>query len=26
LGDEFKVLAEKRFKEVQQAYQELKLK
>ena len=26
LGDEFKVLAEKRFKEVQQAYQELKVK
>ena len=26
LGDEFKVLAEKRFKEVQQAYEELKLK
>jgi DnaJ like chaperone protein len=26
LGDEFKVLAEKRFKEVQQAYHELKLK
>ena len=26
LGDEFKVLAEKRFKEVQQAYQELKFK
>ncbi len=26
LGDEFKVLAEKRFKEVQQAYQELRLK
>jgi DnaJ like chaperone protein len=26
LGDEFRVLAEKRFKEVQQAYQELKLK
>ena len=26
LGDEFKVLAEQRFKEVQQAYQELKYK
>ena len=26
LGDEFKVLAEKRFKEIQQAYQELKVK
>jgi DnaJ like chaperone protein len=26
LGDEFKVLAEQRFKEVQQAYQELKAK
>ena len=26
LGDEFKVLAEKRFKEVQQAYQELRVK
>ncbi len=26
LGDEFKVLAEKRFKEVQQAYQELRTK
>ena len=26
LGDEFKKLAEKRFKEIQQAYQELKLK
>jgi DnaJ like chaperone protein len=26
LGDEFKELAEKRFKEIQQAYQELKLK
>jgi DnaJ like chaperone protein len=26
LGDEFKVLAEKRFKEVQQAYQELRSK
>ena len=26
LGEEFKVLAENRFKEVQQAYQELKLK
>jgi uncharacterized membrane protein YkvA (DUF1232 family) len=26
LGDEFKVLAEKRFKEVQKAYEELKLK
>ena len=26
LGDEFKVIAEKRFKEIQQAYQELKIK
>jgi uncharacterized membrane protein YkvA (DUF1232 family) len=26
LGDEFKILAEKRFKEIQQAYQELKAK
>jgi len=26
LGDEFKVLAEKRFKEIQQAYQELRVK
>ena len=26
LGDEFKVIAEKRFKEIQQAYQELRVK
>ena len=26
LGDEFKALAEKRFKEIQQAYQELRAK
>lgn len=26
LGDEFRVLAEKRFKEIQQAYQELRIK